>query len=354
MELYKKLVKEPLEFGLENGSNGIPLPKSLPILNKFTNNINRAMTIALGGKSNAGKTSYMDFVYMINVYKWWKEQPVSTRPPLKFIYFNMKHTMRNKFQKWVCLFVKIIYDEVIDINTLNSGVGKLFELSDATLERIKTAEDFFEEMESEGILTLVDGQQTPTSIYNKVCNTMTEYGTLSKDKKTFTLKDGYKKLLTMVFVDNADYLLSETDGYSMMNPDQLKKKLSDYVTEFKNVYSITSIIVVISKSFGKNIKENEPNYKELGVFGVKIDLAIIFYNPFNENNNKFCGYEADKFNFGGKTRLRMATIVRNVNGVENLTKGLIFLGECGYFTEAPSPHEELDIIELQTALARLP
>jgi hypothetical protein len=352
MKIFKELVKDPLKRGLEHGDDGISTP--LELLNKFTNNINKGQFIAIGGKANSGKTSYMDFVYMMTVYKWWKDIPEDQRPPLKFIYFNMKHSWKNKFQKWVCLYLKIEYNRIIDINTLNSGVGRLYDLDEDVTNEIMTAESFFDEMESEGVLEIINGQQTPTSVYNRVRHTMAMCGNFDNKSNKYSLNSENIKQFTMVFIDNADYLLTESEGFGMLTSDQLKKKLIDYIFEFKSIYNITTCVVVPSKYIGKSVKENEPNYKEMGLFGVKPDLALVLYNPFNEGNNNYLSYSVKDFVLRGKNRLRTATIVRNSTGIENITKGLFFVGECGYFAEAPRPEQENEIFETLDVFSRLP
>jgi len=352
MNIFRKLVYEPILAGEASKDQGISIP--LSTLNKFTNNIQKGQFIAIGGKPNSGKGSFMDFVYMMNTYKWWKNEPVETRPPLKFIYFNMKHSWRNKFQKWVCLYIKLQFSRVIDINTLNSGVGSLYELTPEIKNEIMTAEEFFDEMESEGVLEIINGQQTPTSILNKVRNVMLTCGSLEEKTKKYALNTDLARQFTMVFIDNVDYLLPETDGFGMMNGEALRKKITDHAIEFKNVYNITTVVVTPSKYIGKSVKENEPNYKEMGIFGSKTDLSIVLYNPYNEGNNNYLAYGVKDFVVNGKNRLRTATIVRNSNGVENMTKGLIFIGECGYFAESPRPDEEQHIFQIQQLLTELP
>lgn len=352
MKLFDKLVRKPLKKGLDEGETGIPIP--LTGFNRYTNNTQRGQFIAIGGKSNSGKTSYMDFVYMITVYKWWKETPENMRIPLKFIYFNMKHSEKNKFQKWVLLYLKLEYNLVMDINTLNNGVGKLYELDEDTLQQIASAESFFEEMETDGVLTLVNGSQTPTSIYNIVVNEMNNHGTLDKKSGKYSLEEKKARQFTMVFIDTAYHLLSETEGFGMLSADQLNKKLVDFIFEFKNTYNITTCVIVPPKYIGRTVKENEPNYKELGLYGMKADLGFVMYNPYNEGNANYINYNAKDFMIRGKNRFRTITIVRNLNGMENVTKALIFLGECGYFSEAPGSEQEESIVNLQSALASLP
>ena len=56
----------------------------------------------------------------------------------------------------------------------------------------------------------------------------------------------------------------------------------------------------------------------------------------------------------GKTRLRTISVVRNPEGLENVTIGCWFLGECGYFAETPHPTQEEDMEEKLNQLNMLP
>ena len=48
-------------------------------------------------------------------------------------------------------------------------------------------------------------------------------------------------------------------------------------------------------------------------------------------------YPVEELVISGKVRFRSATIVRNNTGRSGITVGMIFIGECGYFSEAAPP-----------------
>jgi len=349
MSLFTEHIIEPVKTGLAKPNAGIPMP--MPKLTKYINYIERGKINAIGGKSTSGKTSLMDYLYFINLFKWWREQDPGARPPLKMFYFSMRSSPRIKMQKWFCLYMKLEFDTVIDIPTLNSGVGQLYSLSQDIQDEITAADEFFDELEEH--MTLIGGAQTPSSIYNKVKHYMDDIGTRTED--SYKLDEEHGGQYTMVYVDNTDKLGSESDGFQNMTSDGLKKKLGEYVEEFKKVYNITTTLVVPSKvNNSRQVRDSEPSYKELGYFSDIVDVGLITYNPFNENNNKYLGYPVEDMIINAKNRFRTITVVRNSTGLENITVGGIFLGECGYFRESPHPNSEEEFDNYRELLSELP
>jgi hypothetical protein len=333
MDYFKTFVEEPLKFGRDYGNTGIPIP--LQKFSKYTNYIQKGQSIVIGGKPESGKTSMMDYVYFISIFRWWREQDPDERPKLKLIYFNMKHTLKNKIQKWLCLYLKLEYNIVMDILILINGVGKLYDLDDEYIEKINSASVFFKELFDE-CLTVVNGSLKPTEVFNKTRTIMEDFGKTDKKSGEFIYHKEYERMITILYIDNVDHLISESDGFNMLDSNGIKKKMYDYTVELKKLYNLTTIVVAPSKPIlTRLIRETEPSYKEVGVFGANADLAIVMYNPYNENNNEYQQYPIKDLVIRGKNRFRTATIVRNVNGLTGVGKGLLFIGECGYISESP-------------------
>lgn len=349
MSLFKEYIVIPVSEGIHNPNKGIPIP--LQKLSRVTNYIERGQYIGIGGKPTSGKTSLMDFVYLINVYKWWREQDEHNRPKLRMFYFNMKSKPKIKWQKWLCLYLKLEYNIVIDIPTLTGGIGKLYDLNADLVGKINSARDFFEDLEEE-VMVMINGSQTPTSIYNKVHDYMHDIGSIDKDGK-YSLDTEHLGQLVFVYIDNTDYLLPEVGGFQFMNQDTLNKKLDEYNILLSRTYNVNVNVIVPSRiSNSRMVKDSEPTYKEFSIFSKSVDLGIICYNPYNENNNKYLGYPIEDTVIKGKTRFRTLTVVRNPKGLENITVGTFFFGECGYFAESPHPSEE-DVFEEKLELINM-
>jgi len=338
MSLFKECVVKPLNINKNKGFSGIPIP--LAKLSKVTNFIEPQKNIIIGGRPNSGKSSFIDYNYFINVFKWWTSLPEEERPKLKFLYFNMRRNVRVKLQKWLCLYLKLEYNVLIDIPTLNNGIGKLYDLDEETEAQVLSACEFFNDLEDNHLL-LYNGRRTPSDIYDTVEGYMKTIGHENEYDHTFKLDDKHAGQYTFVIIDNVEYLMTEHDGFGLLTPDLLKSKFCEYLDLLKNKYNLINVVNVPTRNtYTRSYKDSEPTYKDLGVFNNIADLGIVLYNPFNENNLKYNGYPVESLFINGKNRFRTLTVVSNQEGLENQTLGLFFVGECGYFAEAPHPTEK--------------
>ena len=171
----------------------------------------------------------------------------------------------------------------------------------------------------------------------------------------YHLNPEHEGQLTHVYIDNTNFLLSESDGFSMMNEEALQKKLSSYISELRAKYNVNFTIIKPSKfTMSRIIKDSEPNYKDMGAFYDSSDIGLVIYNPYNENNNSYLGYPVNDLVIRGKSRFRSITVVRNYSGIENVTVGMIFLGECGYIRESPHPNDNEGFDDFIEILKDLP
>jgi hypothetical protein len=350
MSLFKQNIAEPFKSGLNKPDSGIPIP--LEKLSKYINYVEKGKIVSIGGRPSSGKTSLMDFIYFINVFKWWRELENVNKPPLKMIYFNMRSSQKIKMQKWLCLYMKLKYGMVVDIPTLNNNIGKLYELDEETKENIMDSSDFFDDLEE--ILTMVNGKQTPSSIISKIKDYMHTIGDINEAGQ-YELDEDHLGQNTLIYIDNVEYLLSETDGFQNMTGDGLKRKLVKEIDELREIYKINFFIIVPSKpSNSRLVRDSEPSYKDLNYFTDISDVGLVVYNPYTENNSKYLNYPVDELVIRGKNRFRTITVVKNNYGADNITVGAFFLGECGYFAEAPHPTNEEEFEEKKRILSQLP
>tara|TARA_R110002012_G_scaffold320003_2_gene542083 strand:- start:479 stop:1564 length:1086 start_codon:yes stop_codon:yes gene_type:complete len=361
MNLYRQYIINPVRDGIKNPNKGIPIP--LKGLSKYTNYIEKGQYTAIGGKPTSGKTSLMDQIYMINVYKWWSELGTTdeegnftvdeNRPNLKMFYFSMKKKPVIKWQKWICLYLKMEHNLVIDIPTLTGQVGRLYDLTQEHIDQIKAAEEFFTNLEND-VLVMISGPQQPSSIYNRIKDYMLEIGRMDQEDN-FILDKKHSDTYVFGYVDDTSYLLPETDGFQNMNAEGLKRKIDELSLELSRDYKVNMNIISPSKStYSTKVKDSEPTYKELGCFATSVDLGLVAYNPYVENNSNYLGYPVDDTVTKGKTRLRTITVVRNPLGLESVTIPCFFLGECGYFAEAPHPTETEEYTKKIAGLNKLP
>ena len=95
---FSQLLKQ-VEDGIEGKSKWIPIG-----YDKLGSHIGIGQKIytLIGGNSGTGKTGFTDCTYVLNPYKWYKENKNKTDIKFKIIYRSMERSKSFKIGKWVC------------------------------------------------------------------------------------------------------------------------------------------------------------------------------------------------------------------------------------------------------------
>jgi hypothetical protein len=344
MSNFKEYILKPLKNTLDTKSTTTCIPiltaGHFDKFNKITGDIERGKVIGIGGRDSSGKKSFMDQVYLFNILMWWHNFPPNSRPKIKIHYFNLGLSTSKKLQKWLCLYLKLKYDVIIDIPTLLQNKGKLYDLNTRpeVVTCINQAQEFFDDIEE--VLSLYTGRYSPTEIGAKVMDYLKTISIIEEGKVTYNL--GYENIWHFVFIDNTEVLANEHNGYVNVTGVELKKSLAEEVFKLSNKYKISFILNIPStfKNVGRNPRETEPTYKEFGIFSSILDVGVVMYNPYMENNLGYLNFPIRDMVINNNNRFRSLSVVRNTAGLESIVIGLIFLGECGYFRESPRPDEK--------------
>jgi len=357
MGLFRDSVIETLNSGLKlKQHKGIPTP--LKELTKYTNYIQRGQYVIVGGRPTSGKRSFVQFNYLLHICKWVIEEfEPNKRPPVKFFYFCPGGDTAYLLQKWTCAYLKLKNQIVIDTATLNGEIGELYSLKNPdflhVVEAIREAEEFFDEVLEGGIIEIITTHQTATSIKDQLERFMiNEVGEI--DHGVFKPNIDWLGYYIFYIIDDVQQLSTESYGNVTLDRQGIYRLMHSFNIELKQKFKINPVIILpVPFSSGRKIQDSLPSYKDLGVFYNGSDLGLIMYNPFNEQNFSYLGFDIKEWIFkGGKFRFRSVTIVRN-KGAQNITKGLMFLEECGYFRELPVPGPETNNEQIQGFLNQL-
>jgi hypothetical protein len=323
-----------MKYHLVHKNEGYAFPM-MPKYNKVVGNILPGQYTVISGMQSSGKTSFVDENYVLGVLLQWKQLQV--QPPLKIFYFSLKDTSLKKFQSLLCAYIKLVHNKRIDIPTLNSQPGRLFNIENEPiiLKTIDDAQVFFDEVIEDGILQVVTNVSQPSAMHalvNEYLLTQPEY-------------EGEGLPLTLVVVDSTDHLASESNGYRIVSGAELDYSFDSYMSllvKERNVHAV--IVTPADKANSKFPKENEPNYRQLGIYGKNADKGIVLYNPIAENNGNYLrGIEDPAYYLSpsGLNLLRFWHIVKNVDGVDSESERLLFVPGTGYMIEA-SMMEKID------------
>ena len=176
-------------------------------------------------------------------------------------------------------------------------------------------------------------------------------GSFDSDKN-YNLNAGNKDTKVFIFIENINNFIPETDkSNTLLNERGMAKRFSNLFKTYKSYNCITTIFVHPTDSFkGRNSRETEPSYKDLGYYSELVDLGLCIYNPYAESNYKYFNYKINEFFINNKDRFRSVTVVKSNKSSAFITSPLIFFGENGSFREAPLPQMEAEIQEVQDEL----
>ena len=344
MSVFKDLVVDRINSA--KNTPGIPINYSEK-LHKHINSIQQATSYVVGGRESGGKRSFTDLFFFISAYMSWFSMPEETRPPLKIIYFNMDKPLHIKMQKWLCMYMWYAHNEFMDINTLNGGKGRMYDLTPDLIDKIEKAQAFFDYMFDSGILKVIDGPKHPTGIFVQVVETLKENcGYLEREKfkrPEFIYNDDLKDQITLVIIDNANKLSGETKDGGSITDYQLHEIMVGYLEELKSIYKVTPVMIIPSfKVAGLAMKKDlVPDFREFQNYYRQADVAFNIFNPaaFLGNSSEWYGYNIHDMVTApdSVSRLRTLHILRNTMGVDNITLPYVFFPENGVMLEAPLP-----------------
>jgi hypothetical protein len=326
-----------IQYHLQNKEQGYGFPLA-PNLNKKIGNILPGTYTVVSGLPSSGTTSFVDQNYVMNVLLQWYFS--HDRKPLKIFYFSMVDNELKKLQSLLCNYMRVMHNINIDIPTLNSQPGRLFDIEkeDRVLHALDDAQTFFDEVINEGILEIIDEPQSPSVIYNTVTDFMSGIG-IDKPGKAYELNDDNTNITVLVIVDKTEHLAPEVDEYSTSYGNDLNVKFDHNMKRLVTRYGVSPVLIVPANvGLVRSPKDTEPHYKQLGIYGKNCDRGIMLYNPIAENNiNRYfsAADEVENYVSNGKNTLRFWSLVRNTIGIDSTRERLLFLPGTGFMVEHP-------------------
>lgn len=333
MSSYKDVIsKMQYHLGKKDQGYNFPLFKAY---NKTVGNIIPGVYSVIGGGPGTGRTSFVDSNYVMNVLLQWYIG--EERPPLKIFYFTMIDDGFKKMQKLLCTYMMLVEGLRIDVPTLNSQPGRLFNISerDDLLSALDDAQTFFSGIEDEGVLEILEGRRAPSEIYATVLNYMKEIGN-DPERKPYELHEDQADGLVMVVVDSVEGLLPEADGYGTTVKDDLSRKIIGHSKKLARRYNVNvNLIVPTEIGFTRFPRETVPASKHLGIFGKNCDRGIIIYNPINERALDIVipGEDPASYVSAGINTLRLWYVVRNTDGADIMFERFYILPGTGFVIE---------------------
>lgn len=381
--------KEQVIKGIK-GDNAL-IPVGFPKINNHIG-IGQKLYILIGGESGTGKTALTDEMFVLNPYEWYIVNKEHTDKKLRIIYFSMERSKTHKIAKWVCLRLWLKYNILIDVPTILGWRIDKDPIPDHIVDKINECREHFEQMLD--VVQIKDGATNPTGMY-KYCKSISlSEGKLIKANSTDirVYSDKYPKGKVIKEFSGDHYIFNKAgtkvvyetirmgeeekfipqyhkeyipDDPNIINvvlgdhngkwktesgfsEKQTLDKASEYYGELRDVFHWCIIAV---NQFNRNIADStrrtkmdlspeKQDFKGSGNMYEDADFVAAIFNPYESGIKTFKKYTLSSFNSRqGFNRFRSFHILKNTFGIDNITTGLNFIGECGHFQEVPKPSQ---------------
>ena len=345
--MYDKFL-EYFEKGLRNENKGIPITNYTKLGN-LTANIQQSRYWLIGGASGTGKTSFVDDIFVIDVFDWFIKEGQFTDIKLNVIYNSMERHWRYKIAKWAVLKLYKDTGKLISNTTLVGEVNENDEDNRKDLEFVRqnrklvhSYKDYFDKLFQH--LIIYSGAINPTGLYKRCTEFATKVGEKVPHKYGFDYNFHNPNQFVFVINDHVGKLQSEKG----LNDKGILDVHSEYMGILREKYLFTVFDIV---QFNRNLndsqrKSNQDMYPTTADFKgtndsvENSDFILALFNPYKHNLRNFNGYNTEDFiSDKGHNRFRSLSLLKNSYGADDIDFGLGFLGEIGKFYELPTAED---------------
>lgn len=325
----------------------------------------------VGGAGGSGKSSWIDYLYVIMIYDWYIKQGQFEGIKLKIILRSLERSKKLRIAKWVCMYIYREYSILMDVPYLMGWGLKKSKVTDEVFALVREAYDWVEKMSD--TVELIGGVDNPTGIYLQARNYAESVGTYyryiqSDGKEVFTKRrDGkvvkahpkecpsstkYQPIYvpddeSLITIHINDHLqaMSTEKGYG---DKQKFDKMSEYTRILRDLYGMSMVVVnqmnrAISDTMRRvktELLPEDSDFSGSSNMYNDCDMAGILFNPYKYGLTTMKDYRLNHcIDDKDINRFRSYHLLKNTYGPDNLIFAYQFIGEVGMFRELPAPSE---------------
>ena len=339
---------ERIEQGQQGKYTG--LDNGLGRINNHIYNFQRKWYYLIGGLSNTGKTTFVDFM-LLNAIRDAEEQGI----PIDIFYYSYEIDYETKFVQWLSNFIFYKYNIEIPPEKI-SGLGQ-YRLTQNEYDLVKMEIPHFEKLFKK--IQFRFDPTNPTGIYRELLQYYDEHGEFIKEKyagfNDFGAPEQKERISGYRAKDNR-YVIVVIDHIALLNLERkfsLKEnidKMSEYAVKFRNICGTTFLIlqqfnqglhaIDRKKHKGEDLLPQQSDFKDSGNPFQDSDTALGIMNPHALDLIKIVGYDTTRI----KNNFRIVNIIKNRKGKAHVAYGYYYNPKAGYFSIIPPPGELTDTI----------
>tara|TARA_R110000744_G_scaffold348607_1_gene454194 strand:+ start:2956 stop:4209 length:1254 start_codon:yes stop_codon:yes gene_type:complete len=376
--------------------NAIMIPNPIEAL-QTTFNLMQSRFTLLGSTSGAGKSSFIDDLYIL---KPWRQLRGNDKVHYEVLYYSMERKKMFKHAKWLSWMLHedhgwlIPSDDILGWNP--KGV-----ISKSVHKAVRSYDEEMSDLLD--TVHIYDGTTSVDKIANAIRSKAKQLGTLFTSDNIGVKKWGKGNYIAKFSAENIrqtrtgpieiasfvhmnkkyqmepnkrEYVLLNPhtfitivlDGVGLIQPrqGQSTKQAVDEITQVladaRDVFGFSPVMVSQfnrgiadvhrQKAHGADLSPQESDFKDSGGPFQAADLVLGLFDPV-----RFKAYDKAGFYGGydvlggmkvprGPSRFRSLHILKNSFGVDNKAFGLGFWGECNYFEALPTPNKEEELAHI--------
>jgi replicative DNA helicase len=338
--------EERIQLGLNGQYEG--LANGFDRINKYIFGIQRGCYMLIGGLSGAAKTTLVDFM-LINAI----QDAESKNIPINVVYYSLEIDDFSKKANWLSVMIFNKYDIIISPETIK-GLGK-FRLTLDEQELVKAETEELNKVWSK--INWVWEATNPTGIYKAAWNFMSKRGVFEYEEYIDENGKPQKRIIKFINNNQNEYNIIVGDHLTLMSIERdftLKEnidKLSEYNVTLRNLFKMTIIwlqqfndglsSIERQKFKGVDISPQQTDFKDSRSPYIDSDIVLGIMNAYKMDMEKCLGYNINvpgaEYNL--KDRFRLLKVIKNRLSRDNISIGLMFQAESGYFEELRNPKD---------------
>lgn len=328
-----------IDAGIEGKNEGIPM--GFPRLTTLIPNIQKSRYNIIAGGSGSGKSAFADTAYVFNPLDWYMENKDNTDIKLKVNYFSFEISDDRILSKQIARKLYKDHNLILDVNyILCYGKNRI---SQEHYDLVKSYREYFDSL-SDHLTIYGSHGNNPEGIRQTLRKYAEQNGKFETVNDKLIYTENNENLYTINLFDHAR-LTPRQQGFTIKeNID----KLSEHLMFYRNYCKFTNVLLVQTNRNVGNIERRKLDGEDLSITLDDIsdsaspaqdsDLVLGIINPNKYGLGTYRGYNISKL----QNRARFLGIVKNRDGEADLSLGLCFIGENGYFKELPKANEMTD------------
>lgn len=315
-----------IDQGRKGGNKGIPT--GLPDLDKYTYGVQRKYMYLIGGDSGSGKTTFALYCYLYKPLCYTLEHPET---PVDILFYSLEMDSETLLAKLLSLYILDTYHVRISYKKIFSLDERL---TDEEFKYIQDARTWLDKIDDH--LTIYDKSVNAAVVNTVTRNWASHFGEFKENSNR------------EMFIPNNpnQFLIVAVDHLRLLVGNDKRTEINNCADSLVTLRDLCKLSVILIQQLNRNFKNMERRQSAYSLIessdfadasgpyqGAECVLAL--YHPHREKRATCEKYDIKQL----RDSFRLIQCIKQRYGAADVSKGVFFCGEVGYYKELPNPEE---------------